>query len=31
MFDKYIFDTYHEQIVKTVKGFIFNNKQSINF
>lgn len=28
MFDKYIFDTYHEQIVKTVKGFIFNNKDN---
>ncbi len=26
MFDKYIFDTYYEQIVKTVKGFIFNNR-----
>lgn len=28
MFDKYIFDTYYEQIVKTVKGFIFNNKDN---
>lgn len=28
MFDKYIFDTYCEQIVKTVKGFIFNNKDN---
>lgn len=28
MFDEYIFDTYHEQIVKTVKGFIFNNKDN---
>ncbi|HEN0262974.1 TPA: ImmA/IrrE family metallo-endopeptidase [Streptococcus agalactiae] len=28
MFDQYIFDTYHEQIVKTVKGFIFNNKDN---
>lgn len=29
MFDKYIFDTYHEQIVKTVKGFIFILKNII--
>lgn len=28
MFDKYIFDIYYEQIVKTVKGFIFNNKDN---
>ncbi|MFS5920868.1 ImmA/IrrE family metallo-endopeptidase [Streptococcus agalactiae] len=28
MFDKYIFDTYYEQIVKTVKGSIFNNKDN---
>ncbi|HGC9539335.1 TPA: XRE family transcriptional regulator [Streptococcus agalactiae] len=28
MFDKYIFDTCYEQIVKTVKGFIFNNKDN---
>lgn len=28
MFDKYLFDTYYEQIVKTVKGFIFNNKDN---
>lgn len=28
MFDKYIFHTYYEQIVKTVKGFIFNNKDN---
>lgn len=28
MFDKYIFDTYYVQIVKTVKGFIFNNKDN---
>ncbi|HFI0087713.1 TPA: XRE family transcriptional regulator [Streptococcus suis] len=28
MFDKYIFDTYHELIIKTVRGFIFNNKEN---
>lgn len=28
MFDKYIFDTYHEKIIKTVKGFVFNNKDN---
>lgn len=26
--DKYIFDTYNEQIIKTVKGFILNNKDN---
>lgn len=28
MFDKYIFDTYHEKIIKTVKGFVYNNKDN---
>ncbi|VTY23195.1 Uncharacterised protein [Streptococcus dysgalactiae] len=31
MFDKYIFDTYHEQIVKTVKGFIFKHQTKYKF
>lgn len=28
MFDKYIFDTYHEQIINTVKKFVFSNKDN---
>lgn len=28
MFDKYIFDTYQDLIIKTVRGFIFNNKDN---
>lgn len=30
MFSIFIFDTYNEQIIKTVKGFIFNNKDNID-
>ncbi len=28
LFDKYIFDTYQDLIIKTVRGFIFNNKDN---
>lgn len=28
MFDKYIFDTYHEQIINTVKKYVFSNKDN---
>lgn len=28
MFDKYIFDTYNEQIINTVKKFVFSNKDN---
>lgn len=30
MFNKLIFDTYHEQIINIVKGYIFNNKDNID-